>query len=143
LDGTLLDYVADRGLAAVGFEGGQNEEPSSIEHNEAALWSLLIGAECLAEDAVARSADCRRLLQARTAGVPKMLEVQYRHGVAADDRFAMEPGFVNLQPVLRGQLLARDRNGAITAPEDGRILLPLYQSQGSDGFFVVRELYSR
>ncbi len=143
LYGTLLDYVNDRGFAAVGFEGGQNEESSSIEHNEAALWSLLIGAGCLAQDAVARTADSRRLLQERSAAIPKILEVHYRHGVAADDRFAMEPGFVNFQPVQHGQLLARDRNGAITAPVDGRILLPLYQSQGSDGFFVVRELYSR
>jgi hypothetical protein len=50
---------------------------------------------------------------------------------------------VNFQPVIRGQLLARDRNGEIRAPENGRILLPLYQSQGSDGFFLVRKISSR
>ena len=27
----------------------------------------------------------------------------------------------------------------MTAPETGRILMPLYQEQGEDGFFVVRE----
>jgi succinylglutamate desuccinylase len=139
LYGTLLDYIDDRGLAAIGFEGGQNEAPSSIEHNEAALWTLLVGAGCLTQDAVARAADAQRLLNERTAGIPKVLEVRYRHGIGPDDQFVMEPGFVNFQPVRLGQLLARDRNGPITATEDGRILLPLYQSQGSDGFFLVRE----
>jgi succinylglutamate desuccinylase len=52
----------------------------------------------------------------------------------------MEPGFSNFQPVKRGQLLARDRHGDIRAPEAGLILMPLYQSQGTDGFFLAREV---
>jgi succinylglutamate desuccinylase len=55
----------------------------------------------------------------------------------------MEPGFVNFQPVDRGQLLARDGRGEIRAGESGRILMPLYQSQGRDGFFLVREVSPR
>jgi hypothetical protein len=46
----------------------------------------------------------------------------------------MEPDFLNLQSVKRGQLLARDRNGELLARVNGRIVLPLYQCQGSDGF---------
>jgi hypothetical protein len=37
-------------------------------------------------------------------------------------------------------LLARDRHGDIRAPEAGLMLMPLYQSQGTDGFFLVREV---
>lgn len=47
----------------------------------------------------------------------------------------MEPGFTNFQPVVRAQLLARDRHGDIRAVENGYVLMPLYQSQGTDGFF--------
>lgn len=143
LDGTVLNYMNDRGLAAVGFEGGQNEAPSSVEHNEAALWAILVAAGCLREGAMARAASVRNTLQQRSSGIPAILEVRYRHAITPADQFVMEPGFVNFQPVKRGQLLARDRNEEILARENGRILLPLYQSQGSDGFFLVREISPR
>jgi hypothetical protein len=143
LDGTLLNYVNDRGLAAVGFEGGQNEAPSSVEHNEAALWAILVAAGCLPEGAVARAASVRNVLRQRSSSLPAILEVRYRHGITPDDQFVMKPDFVNFGPVKRGQLLARDRNGEIVARENGRILLPLYQIQGSDGFFLVREVSRR
>jgi predicted deacylase len=143
LDGTVLNYMNDRGLAAVGFEGGQNDAPSSIEHNEAALWAILVAAGCLQEGAVARARSVRSVLRQRSSGIPSILEVRYRHAITPADEFVMEPGFMNFQPVKRGQLLARDRNGEVLARENGRILLPLYQSQGSDGFFLVREISPR
>jgi hypothetical protein len=143
LDGTLLNYMNDRGLAAVGFEGGQNDTPSSVEHNEAALWAILFAAGCLREGAVARAGSACSVLRRRSAGIPGILEVRYRHAITSSDQFVMEPGFVNFQPVSRGQLLAHDRKGEILAREYGRILLPLYQSQGSDGFFLVREISPR
>jgi succinylglutamate desuccinylase len=36
-------------------------------------------------------------------------------------------------------LLATDKNGDITTPTDGFLLMPLYQKQGEEGFFVVRD----
>jgi hypothetical protein len=143
LDGTVLDYINDRGLAAVGFESGQNEAPTSIDHAEAALWAILVAAGCLRDGEVARVASLRSMLRQRTAGIPSILEVRYRHAIEPSDQFVMEPGFLNFQPVKRGQLLAHDCNGEILARESGRILLPLYQSQGSDGFFLVREISAR
>ena len=50
----------------------------------------------------------------------------------------MEPGFKNLDHARAEQLLARDRNGEIRAPNDGLVMLPLYQGQGDDGFFWGR-----
>ena len=143
LEGTALNYINDRGVAAVGFEGGQNEALSSVEHNEAALWAILAAAGCIREGDVARAAIVRSALRRRTAGIPGFLEVRYRHAITPADQFVMEPGFVNFQPVKSGELLARDRHGEIRAHENGRILLPLYQSQGSDGFFLVREISPR
>src|SRR5690606_19080983 len=56
------------------------------------------------------------------------------------DRFEMLPGFRNFQAVERGELLARDAHGDIRAAERGRVLLPLYQGQGDDGFFLTRDV---
>jgi len=143
LDGTTLNYMNDRGYAAVGFEGGQNEAPSSIDHNEAALWTILVATGCLREDCLAQAASARAALAARTRGVPRILEVRYRHAIEPADEFAMVPGYMSFQSVKRGEVLGRDRRGPVRAPENARILLPLYQSQGSDGFFLVREISPR
>ena len=40
----------------------------------------------------------------------------------------------------KGQALAVDREGPVTAPQSGLLLMPLYQRQGDDGFFIVRKV---
>jgi hypothetical protein len=54
----------------------------------------------------------------------------------------MEPGYASFHPVRAGELLAQDGSGSLTASEDGRVLLPLYQAQGEDGYFLMREFSS-
>ena len=41
LAGTLIDYVGLEGHAAVGFEGGQHQDPESVDHLEAIVWIAL------------------------------------------------------------------------------------------------------
>ena len=56
------------------------------------------------------------------------------------EHFEMEPGFANLENVRRGQLLARtgpQGEIAVLSPFDGLLLMPKYQEQGSDGFFLA------
>ncbi len=52
----------------------------------------------------------------------------------------MQPGYTNFQVIQRGQLLAHNHQGAVQARTAGRILMPLYQKQGSNGFFIVQEV---
>jgi succinylglutamate desuccinylase len=138
LDGTTLNYINDLGYIALGFEGGQHEAPASIEHHEAVIWTILQTAGCLhAEDAPQADA-LREQLARDTKNAPRIVEIRHRHAIQEDDQFVMEPGFSNFQPVTRGQLLAHNRHGDIRAGETGFILMPLYQSQGADGFFLVR-----
>ena len=47
LNGTTLNYINDCGYIAVGFEGGQNDAPSSIDHHELAMWTILLTAGCV------------------------------------------------------------------------------------------------
>ncbi len=138
LDATTLNYMNDCGYIAVGFEGGQNESAAAIDHHELVMWTTLITAGCIQREAVPHVEVLRATLATATRHVPPVLEIRHRHAIAADDQFVMEPGFVNFQSVTRGQLLAHDRHGEIRAAESGYILMPLYQSQGTDGFFLVR-----
>jgi hypothetical protein len=52
----------------------------------------------------------------------------------------MKPGFVNFQKVQKGQFLATKIHRKVTASYSGRIFMPLYQSQGRDGFFEIRKV---
>ena len=142
LDGTLLNYVNDLGHVAIGFEGGEHDSPDSLEAQELAVWETLVLAGCVRHWEVPGLDLLIETVEARAKGTPRVVEIRHRHHVVPDDDFEMKAGFRNLQPIGHGQVLARDRNGEILATEDGRILMPLYQSQGSDGFFIVREVRS-
>jgi succinylglutamate desuccinylase len=68
------------------------------------------------------------------------LELFYRHAVLPEDNFQMLPGFKNFDPVKQGQQLGVDKSGPVYSPDDGRVFLPLYQPEGEDGFFLVRDI---
>jgi len=62
------------------------------------------------------------------------------HRIQPTDEFRMKPGYQNFQPVKKGEVVATDKNGSISVEEDCLMLMPLYQQQGNDGFFLVREV---
>ena len=141
IHGALLEYIGARGPVTVGIEGGQHDDPSSIEYHEHVLWTALVQAGCLdAADVPDYEARRGALVRVR-GGLPRFFEVRARRAVSPGDGFAMRPGFRNFEPVSLGQPLAEDRSGAVLAPEAGRIFLPLYQEQGDDGFFIVRPIH--
>jgi hypothetical protein len=139
VDGILAEYWSRRGAVAFCVEGGQHDDPAAVANLASALWVSLAHAGVVdaARPEVARA---RALLDERRAGLPGVLEVVHRHAITPDDAFVMEPGFLNIARVPKGQLLARDRRGEIRAPDDGAVVLPLYQKLGSDGFFWAREV---
>ncbi|MBM4281476.1 MAG: hypothetical protein FJ137_12200 [Deltaproteobacteria bacterium] len=142
VDGILAEHYSRHGAVTFCVEGGQHTS-ADAEHNlEAAVWLSLAQAGVVDDD-LAEVARSRALLDAARAGLPHLLEVVFRHAIAPDDDFVMEPGFLNISRAALGQLLARDRRGDIRAPDDGAVVLPLYQKQGSDGFFWARAVSDR
>jgi|CXWL01.1.fsa_nt_gi succinylglutamate desuccinylase len=139
LAGTMLDFLETRGFVTLGFESGQHDAPTSVDHAEAAIWIALDSAGLLPSTAGARLAAARALLADMCRSLPRVLEVLYRHAIAPVDAFRMLPGFTNFQPVLRQQKLAEDCRGDVCSPRSGRLLMPLYQKLGDDGFFLIRE----
>jgi Succinylglutamate desuccinylase / Aspartoacylase family len=137
LGGTVTDYVGSRGHVTMGFEGGKHDAPSSIDLCEAAIWIALVSAGLLDASEVPDLGGARRLLRKVSQGVPRVFEVRHRQPVEPGDGFRMEPGFRSFQVIHKGQVLARDRKQVFRAREDGRILMPLYQEQGADGYFEV------
>lgn len=139
IDGASLEWFAQRGVVALAIEGGRHTHPDTVRNHEAVLWRVLAHLRMLRRGSPDLCTHERHLQQAR-AGVPSIVEIVRRHAIGAADAFVMEPGFVNFATVAKGQLLARDRNGEIRAPAACRVVLPLYQALGDDGFFLARRV---
>ncbi len=140
VDGALLGFFGERGHVAVGFEGGQHDDPATIRNHVAAIWLSLVSGGSLARSKTPEAIAAYNLLRAAGRGNPGVIELRYRHHVEAEDEFVMREGFSNFDPVSEGDLLAKDISGPIYSREDGLMLLPLYQGQGQDGFFIGREV---
>jgi len=104
------------------------------------LWLTIVATGILREEHAPDLTPLRELLREASRGVPPVIEVRHRHAISNGDGFRMQPGYFNFRPVSEGELLGHDRQGPVHSPSDGLILLPLYQGQGDDGFFVSREV---
>ncbi|MEZ5345523.1 MAG: succinylglutamate desuccinylase/aspartoacylase family protein [Pyrinomonadaceae bacterium] len=138
LDGTILEYINNMGAVTLGFEAGQHTSLSSVRNHEALIWLALAHSGILAEE----DADVRRHEEVLSTamGGSRLVEIRYRHAITEKDEFRMNPGYKNFQPIKKGEVLALSRNRKVRANESGLILMPLYQAQGQDGFFIGREI---
>jgi succinylglutamate desuccinylase len=141
VDGTLLEYVTEAGHTAVLVESGQHDCPESVDRHEAVIWVSLVAAGAMAARDVPDYREHQRLLHTVNGGLPRVLELRRRRGVEPGDGFRMIPGFRGFTKVQEGDVLAHDLRGEVRAEEDGYILLPLYQDQGDDGYFIARPVW--
>ncbi|MGB0589885.1 MAG: hypothetical protein ACPGU1_09415 [Myxococcota bacterium] len=130
VDAPILCWFEEMGCLGVGIEGGSGGDCGTEEHLAAAVWRIL---SCLGWPSEADSA-------APSPGEAAIFRIAHRHSVVPGSGFKMEPGFRSFQEVIQGQLLASDRGGPIRSMLSGQIFMPLYQSQGSDGFFLLSKL---
>lgn len=141
LEGCLSEYYNKQGFHGFTFEGGQHEAVSTIRNHKAVIWLLLVKAGILdPQDAVEEISQAKKTLSANVAEGYKYFSVTTSYIIDEGEQFVMEPSFVNLQTVIKGQLLAHSNERPIYAPCDGRILMPLYQKQGRHGYFFVNEI---
>ncbi len=138
LEGTLLDYLYSRGVHTTGFEAGQHEDGQSIERAKAAIWVALRASGVLGRSGQNEVDAASRSLALSREGLPTLFEVRHRHAIPPDADFRMHRGLVGFQRVLRGEELAVENEALVRAPEAGLLLMPLYQTQGEDGFFIIR-----
>ncbi len=140
LEGTLLEYLNELGHVTLGLEGGQHDAPASADNLEACVWLALAASGVLVTpDTVSEVRAARARLAGMRGTLPRVVEVRHRHPVHAADEFRMHPGFASFERVRAGDVVAMDRAGPVRVPESGRLLMPRYQRQGDDGFFVIRE----
>ncbi|MEM8523685.1 MAG: succinylglutamate desuccinylase/aspartoacylase family protein [Bacteroidota bacterium] len=143
LKGTTLHYFTDSALdrptTAIAFESGQHYEPLSVNRAISAIINCMRSIGCVHSMVVEPRHD--EILIEYARHLPKVTELLYVHKITPEDQFKMKEGFSNFQSVSEGELLAEDRHGDIIAPYDALVLMPLYQKQGENGFFLIKEVY--
>lgn len=137
LAGTLASYLTRQGVTVLGFEAGQHADPGSVGRAAKAIWLALHSCGLLDNADSASESQGVDSVTLSDAG-QRIVEVRYRHPIEAQDGFRMDPGWASFQPVNRDQVVGRSRRGAVRAPMSGQMLMPLYQEQGQDGFFIVQ-----
>ena len=142
ISGTTLHYFTAKNfkqnVSAVTFESGQHNEELSINRAIAAITNCLRTIESIKAEDVENRHDT--LLIEFSKNLPKVAELITIHPIKDGDDFMMMPGYKNFQSIEKGELLAKDKNGEIRALESGLILMPLYQKQGDDGFFLIKTI---
>jgi succinylglutamate desuccinylase len=137
--GSTLHYFTERnmGLPTIGvaFEAGKHDDTYSARRTVAWLIHALRSVGAISVHDVENRHEM--VLKSYSRSLPKTVQLIGSHPISASDNFKMFGNFRNFQPVRKGEILAQDKNGFIAAPQDCLVLMPLYQAQGSDGFFLV------
>lgn len=138
--GTSLQYFTKDNfgveMTAICFESGQHNDPLSVKRAIAALTNCMRTIGCVDAEHIENRHD--KILIEYSKDLPKIVNLIHCHSIKKEDQFEMAPGFKNFQFIPKGTVIAHDKNGTIKSPEDCRILMPLYQKQGDDGFFLVK-----
>lgn len=140
IKGTILHYLNSDNLhhdcTALCFEAGQHDDPLSVNRCIAAAVNFLSTVGAVDKWHIAYRH--HKILNDYAAGHPVHSRLIYTHKIQEGDQFRMKPGYQNFDNIKEGELLAEDINGPIYSPAEGKILMPHYQEQGEDGFFIVK-----
>lgn len=140
LDGPMFSFFSELGLPAILFEAGQHDAISSYENHVAFIWLILYELKCIRRKSIPDFHEYEETLKKSSPGGNKSFEIKYRYLINDFEQFEMKEGFVNFQKIEKGNILAHNKKGKIHAKRSGYIFMPLYQSQGCEGFFIVKEI---
>lgn len=138
--GAIDHYMSRTGLTGFVFEAGQHTSPSSEENHEGMVWLNLQQACKLDLETISCYPECVEKFTKKNAPEQKTFKIVYRHEIKSGDNFKMEPGYGNFQQIKKGELLAINNGEEVRSEWDAYIFMPLYQSQGNDGFFIIDEV---
>lgn len=142
ITGDIDHYLSRTGMTGFVFEAGQHTDKTSVENHEGVIWLALKEACNLDLERISTYPDCVNRFAKKNAPLQKTFEIVYRHGLEDSDIFEMQPGYENFQKIEKGELLAKQNGNEVKSEWDAYIFMPLYQAQGNDGFFVVKEVDS-
>lgn len=142
LEGPLLSYLNKQGFVALGFEGGQHDDPAAIKNCEAFIHLVLNCSGVLKKPVHKNLEVYEDHLTEASKKVSSMFEVIHKHHIEPADKFEMVPGYISFQKVKKAELLAYSNNEPVYSEYTAKLFMPLYQKSGNDGFFIIRPIPS-
>ncbi|WP_406685286.1 succinylglutamate desuccinylase/aspartoacylase family protein [Seonamhaeicola sp. MEBiC1930] len=140
LTGPLLSYVNQLGYVSLGFESGQHDEADAVTNSIAFLKIALVVAGVLNKTDVKDYDDSYNLLKIQSKNTRSFLEVVHLHKIQESENFKMLNGFKSFQVIKKGVPLAVSNGINVFSKRNGVIFMPLYQKQGSEGFFIIKTI---
>ena len=138
LDGPLLSFINQAGYVAIGFESGQHDEKEAISNNIAFVYLCLVYARLIKKKSLDQYQEYFNELELASKNVKEIFEITFLYQIMKGEEFKMLPGFESFQFIKKETPLAISNGEIIKSKYAARLFMPLYQSQGSDGFFIIR-----
>lgn len=139
--GTTMHYFIEKNTQvqtdALTFESGQHEDPISINRAIAGIINCMKAINMVDKKHVENIHD--KILTEYSKDLPNVSSLIYKHEIGAEDTFTMKPNYLSFQKIKKGEHLAEQNGQKVLAPFGGRILMPLYQKLGSEGFYIVQD----
>lgn len=140
IEGTMLDYYYAHGFISFAMEGGRMGTEEVYHLHTSGIWELLDAAGAISHHDHEYADHYARQLMDISSQLPKRVRALHRHVLTGNENFVMKPGYSNFQSIRKGEKLGQDNKGEVLSPMEGMIFMPLYQSEGEDGFFIVEEI---
>lgn len=135
LQGTAMTFMEQWNYETFAFEGGTIGQENSINNLVIGIWRIMQNLHMTSQPVPNLEHTLGKTLK---NGVPNHLTCEYIHKIPQNSSFKMLDGFENFDSIKEGQLLAHQDEQEIRSLCDGYILMPLYQEEGDDGFFIVK-----
>lgn len=140
LEGPLLSYINELGYVSLGFESGQHDQAMAVYNSESFLYLALKYSGILNTTEAIDFKSHYKHLKSQAEKTKGFLEVVYLHRIKNGEQFVMLNGFKSFQTVKKGVPIAVSNGENIYSIRKGLIFMPLYQKQGSEGFFIVSSI---
>ena len=140
LNGPLLSYINELGYVSLGFESGQHEDEKAIINSISFIYLTLVYSKTIALEKVIDFPVHYNRLKTESQGLLDIFEVVYLHKIKMDESFSMEDGFKSFQDINAHTILAISNGEPVKAKYKAKIFMPLYQSKGQEGFFLIQHI---
>jgi succinylglutamate desuccinylase len=137
--GSLVQYYNYKGITSLVFEGGAIGDPASIHNHESGIYRMLEKMKFITIQNIPKNIlEKEKKIELFSKRKFQKYEVKYIHKINPTDNFIMKVDINNFQKIKKNETIGFDKNGEIKSPINGKILMPLYQSKGSEGFYIIQ-----
>jgi len=140
LNGPLLSYINELGYVSLGFESGQHVDQSAIINSISFIYLTLVYSKAIAKEKVIGFPVHYNRLKTESHGLLDIFEVVYLHKIKSNESFSMKAGFKSFQNIKADTILSISNGEPIKSKYNAKIFMPLYQSKGREGFFLIKHI---